>query len=173
MRKITLMLVLSLFFSASALAAQDKIGIINMQKVIAVCEPGQKAMEELKDKFKDLKADLDKQKKAIETMQNDLPKQSMMLSQEAKQDKEIQFKRKVRDFQDMSQNYQRKMKADEERLSKPILQKLIDVIQNYGKSNGYTAILDTQTSGLLYADEAIDLTDKITVEMNRAWRKGK
>jgi outer membrane protein len=173
MRKIALMLALSLALSTSALAAQGKIGIINMKKVIATCEPGQKAMEELKSKFKDLKADLDKQKQSIETMQKELQKQSMMLSQEAKQDKEIQFKRKVRDFQDMSQNYQRKMKIDEERLSKPILEKLVDVIQTYGKKNGYTAILDTQTSGLLYADEAIDLTDKITVEMNRAWRKGK
>ena len=173
MRKIALMLILFLAMSSTTLAAQTKIGIINMKKVIAKCEPGQKAMEELKVKFKDLAEDLDKQKKSIEAMQQDLQKQSMMLSQEAKQDKEIEFKRRVRDFQDMSQNYQRKMKMDEERLSSPILQKLIEVIQDYGKKQGYTAILDTQTSGLLYADEAIDLTDKIIVEMNRAWRKGK
>lgn len=173
MRKIAIMLVLLLTMSTSVLAAQTKIGIINMKKVIATCEPGQKAMAELKANFKDLAGDLDKQKKSIEAMQKDLQKQSMMLSQEAKQDKEIEFKRKVRDFQDMSQNYQRKMKVDEERLSKPILQKLIEVIQDYGKKQGYTAIMDTQTSGLLYANEAIDLTDTIIVEMNRAWRKGK
>jgi len=155
MRKIALMLVLLLTMSTSVLAAQTKIGIINMKKVIAKCEPGQKAMEELKTKFKGLAGDLDKQKKSIEAMQKDLQKQSMMLSQEAKQDKEIEFK------------------VDEERLSKPILQKLIEVIQNYGKKQGYTAILDTQTSGLLYANEGIDLTDTIIVEMNRAWRKGK
>ena len=101
-----------------------------MQAVIAKSEPGLKAMEQLKSQFKGMKDNLDAQKKSLDSLREELQKQSMMLSQEAKLDKETQYKRKVRDFQDMGQNYQRKLQQAEQNLSKPIIEKLLTVIQN-------------------------------------------
>ena len=94
----------------------------------------------------------------------------MMLSQEAKLDKETQYKRKVRDFQDMGQNYQRKLQQAEQNLSKPIIEKLLTVVQDYGKKNGYTAIFDKQASGLVYQQDSVDLTNAIIAELNKAMR---
>jgi outer membrane protein len=95
----------------------------------------------------------------------------MMLSQEAKLDKEAQYKRKVRDFQDMGQSYQRKLQQAEQSLSKPIIDKLLAVLQEYGKKNGYTAIFDKQASGLVFSQDNVDLTNTIIAELNKAMRK--
>ena len=158
------------FCMALTAGAETKIGFIDMKAVIAKSEPGSKAMEQLKSQFKDMKDNLDTQKKALDTLKDELQKQSMMLSQEAKMDKETQYKRKVRDFQDMGQSYQRKLQQAEQNLSKPIIDKLLEVIESYGKKNGYTAIFDKQASGVIYGQESVDLTNAILAELNKAMR---
>ena len=119
---------------------------------------------------------MDQQKQEIENIQQELQKQEYVLSQEAKEDKQLAYKRKVRDFQDMYRSYQRKIKQEEQKLSEPVIKLVVEVITEYGKKQGYTTITDAQASGLIYADEKVDLTEEITVEVNKAWRtknKGK
>jgi outer membrane protein len=171
MRTIILTFFLVLCVSLTASAADTKIGFVDMKAVIAKSEPGSKAMEQLKAQFKDMKDNLDAQKKSLDALKDELQKQSMMLSQEAKIDKEAQYKRKVRDFQDMGQSYQRKLQQAEQSLSKPIIDKLLEVIQDYGKKNGYTAIFDRQASGLVFSQDNVDLTNTIIAELNKAMRK--
>ena len=165
---LTFFLVLCMSLTAGA---ETKIGFVDMKAVIAKSEPGSKAMEQLKSQFKDMKDNLDAQKKSLDTLKDELQKQSMMLSQEAKLDKEAQYKRKVRDFQDMGQSYQRKLQQAEQSLSKPIIDKLLEVIQDYGKKNGFTAIFDKQASGLVFSQDNVDLTSTIIAELNKAMRK--
>lgn len=150
--------------------AETKIGIVDMKAIIAKSEPGSKAMEKLKAQFTDMKKTMDAQKKNLDTLKDELQKQSMMLSQDAKLEKETQFKKKVRDFQDMGQSYQRKLQQAEADLSKPIIDKLMDIILNYGKKNGFTVILDKQASGVVYSTKEADLTQEITTELNKAMR---
>jgi len=169
MKKIIISLTMVLFFTSLALA-QTKLAIIDMKNVISSSEPGQKAMKQLKKKFEKMKQKLDQQRQELQNLREELQKQSLVLSQEAKQDKELEFKRKVRDFQDMFQTYRRKMRMEEKKLSDPIIETLIQIIKDYGKKHKYTAILDAKSSGLLYADDAIDITREIIVELNRAWR---
>ena len=109
-------LFLLLMLPLSIQAVELKFGYIDLKEVIAKSEPGAKAMKELKQKFEGMKNELDKQKKEIDALQASLQKQSLVLSQDAKMDKELEFKRKVRDFQDMYQNYQLRMKQDEQHL---------------------------------------------------------
>lgn len=149
--------------------AQTKIGVVDMQAVIAESEPGAKAMGELKGRFETMKAELDKQNEAITKLRDELQRQSMVLSQEAKQDKELEYRRVVRDFQDQFQAFQMKMKAEEDRLSEPILELLLNVIQEYGKKNAFSMIIDGASAGLLYADDAVIITENIKQELNKAW----
>jgi outer membrane protein len=86
------------------------------------------AMAELRGRFEDMKGELDKQNETITKLRDELQRQSMVLSQEAKQDKELEYRRMVRDFQDQFQAFQAKMKAEEDRLSEPILELLLNVI---------------------------------------------
>jgi outer membrane protein len=164
---LTCFLVLCLAMTAGA---ETKIGFVDMKAIIAKSEPGIKAMDQLKAQFKDMKDTLDAQKKTLDTLKDELQKQSMMLSQEAKLDKETQYKRKVRDFQDMGQSYQRKLQQAEQNLSKPIIDNLLVIIESYGKKNGFTAIFDKQASGVVYGQESADITNAIIAELNKVMR---
>jgi outer membrane protein len=164
-----LTLFILLAFSSLAYSADFKLGVIDSGQVIQRSEPGQRAFGQLNVQFKDMKTELDKKRDDIQKLRDDLQKQSMALSQEAKQDKEMEFKRKVRDFQDLLQNYQNKMRVEEEKLSKPIIEVLVQVIGDYGKKNGYSAIVDGKQAGMMYVDQTVDITEQVVAELNKAW----
>jgi outer membrane protein len=175
MRKVLLLTVCLLFVVATAAQAAEgiKVGIVDMEKIVRTSEPGQAALNKLKDQFKDAKESMDKQKTEIDKMREDMEKQSLVLSQEAKMDKQTQFQRKVRDFQDSVQNYQRKMKIEEDKLSKPVLELIMQVVQDYGKKNGYGVIMDGRGAGVVFVSEAVNITDELLVEVNKASRAKK
>ncbi|MFW5838220.1 MAG: OmpH family outer membrane protein [Desulfovibrionaceae bacterium] len=176
MRKLLIVMTMLLVAAPQMAMAQSvKVGVLSMQEVFRKSEPGQQAMGKIRGKFEDMKTDLEKRQEDLKKMREDLQKQSLVLSNEAKQDKELEFKRKVRYFQDIQETYKTKIAAEEERLSKPILDILVEIIEKYGKKHNYTVILDknSQFSGLIYIDESIDITKDIIVELNREWRKKK
>lgn len=167
---LSMLIVAALILPGVAWAQATKIGVADMQVIIAESEPGTKALAELRGRFETMKVELDKQNEAITKLRDDLQRQSMVLSQEAKQDKEMEYRRMVRDFQDQFQVFQAKMKAEEDRLSEPILELLLQVIQDYGKKNGFSMIIDGTSAGLLYADDSVVVTENIMQELNKAWR---
>ncbi|MGE4298698.1 MAG: OmpH family outer membrane protein [Desulfovibrionaceae bacterium] len=174
MRKILLFLaVMTLLLPSLASAVEVKIGLVNMQKVMAESEPGQQARNELQKKLENIKNSLDVEKAAIAKMQEDMQKQAMVLSQEAKTDKEIEFKRRVRDYQDAAQNYQRKLQVEESKLTKPLAELIMKAVNDYAVANNFSMILDSASSGLVWAHKETDLTRLLIVEVNRAWRATK
>jgi outer membrane protein len=168
-RCLFLALFILLATSSMAYSAEFKLGVIDSGQVIQKSEAGQRAFSQLNVQFKDMKTELDRKRDDIQKLRDDLQKQSMALSQEAKQDKELEFKRKVRDFQDLLQNYQTKMRTEEEKLSKPIIEVLVQVIGDFGKRNGYSAIVDGKQAGMMYVDQTVDITEQVVAELNKAW----
>ena len=161
------------FLSATGVAAEIKVGFVDLLEVIQRSEAGKTAFEELSKEVMDIRKEAERQQQEVEAMRDELQKQSLVLSQEAKADKELEFKRKVRDFQDTYQSYQRQVKEKEEKYREPIITEIFELLQDYGKKNGYTMIMDKKGSGLTYIDESMEITEQIIVEFNKHWRSVK
>ncbi|EGJ51073.1 OmpH family outer membrane protein [Desulfocurvibacter africanus] len=153
--------------------AEVKIGIVNIQDVLEKSEPGQSVMAEFQGKADEVKKELEKRKNELEKLRGEMEKQSLVLSQDAKQDKELEFKRKVRDYQDYVQVTQRNLQVENDKLSKPIMETLGEVLKDFGKKNKFTMIVDVKTPGVVYTDEANDVTKQVILELNKAWREHK
>ena len=168
-----MMTALSLFvlLAGPALAADLKIAVVDLQEVLEKSDPGQKAISQLQDDFKGMKEELDEKKSKVDELRQQIQKQSLVLSQEAQIDKETEYKQKVRDFQSLYQSYQKKMKLKEQKLRQPIIEELVEVIRDYGQRNNYTMVMDKKNSGVVYNADSIEITSKIIVELNKAWRK--
>lgn len=164
---LTLFLVLTIGLTAAA-AADSKIAFVDMRGVMTKCEAGKKAFSKLDAQFKTIKGDLEGQQKTLMGMREDIQKQSLALSQEAKKDKQTQYQKKLAEYQQSYQKYQGEVRKAEQELSKPLIDKLVSIVQSYGKSHGYTAIYDLQASGVVYRDDSTDLTDLVIKEMNKA-----
>ncbi|MFW5997270.1 MAG: OmpH family outer membrane protein [Desulfovermiculus sp.] len=153
-----------------ALAENLKIGVVDLQKIMEESEPGQKAIKELQSEFTEKKGELDSRKAAIEELRSELQKQSMVLSQEAQEEKAAEYRQKVNEFQKLYQTHQRRMQQKEEELRAPIIEVLVEIIREYGQKNGYTLLMDKNNSGVIYNDQAIEITDAILSEFGKAWK---
>ncbi|BBD07056.1 OmpH family outer membrane protein [Desulfovibrio ferrophilus] len=168
MRKLLFAIIAVVMLAPAAQAAtKGPVAIVNVPMVIRECEQGKQVRDQLKATFKSTQTEMDRQKAELEKLRDELQKQGIVLSQEAKVDKEIEFKRKVRDYQDGLRNFQRKFKAEESKLSKPLLDVIVETLKSYGKKHGLGMILDAQ-AGILYADDKADITNEIIVEVNKA-----
>lgn len=168
MKKTGLFLLVFIIFSGGAIAS-DKMAYVDVQRVLETSDPGRLALGQLTQRFEDMRAELDQERAELEKMREELQKQSLVLSQDAQQDMEADLRRKVQEFQEMFQAYQARMQQEEQALSEPIIELLFDVINEYGEENEYTIIFDAQGSGIIFASEALNITDKLIEKVNQEW----
>ncbi|CCO22039.1 OmpH family outer membrane protein [Maridesulfovibrio hydrothermalis] len=175
MRKILFAaLVLMIAFQAQAFAASpQKYAVVNSNLLLKDSEIGQAALKTLEKKVATATAKIKAKKKEIEDLNKALQKQKLVLSLEAKQDKELELKRKYRDYQDLAQATQRKIQVEEQKVRVPVIEMISKIVQEYGKKNGYAVIFDKAATGFIYVNDAVDVTNEIMLEMNRAYRAGK
>lgn len=172
MRKVLFaVLVLVLAFQVNAFAAPQKIGAASMGVLLRDSDAGKDVKKKLEAKFADDTKEIQTKQKELKDLQSDIKKQALVLSLEARQDKELEYKTKVRNYQDLARVTQRKYQAAQDDLLRPISKLLEQVVNKYAADNGYTMIFDT-SAGLLYVDQAADITKNIMVEFNKAYKAG-
>lgn len=152
--------------------AEVKIGVVNVKKAVLVSDYGQEMENKLKVKFEPMQQEIEREAVAIRKLESEMKNQDLALKLDAKQDRQRELRRRIRDHQDSVVAYRQKLQADNQKLRQPILEKLGNVIQAYGNANGYTVILQV-TPGVLYGAQGVDLTDAIIAELNKMKKAGK
>jgi outer membrane protein len=102
-----------------------------------------------------------RKKEEVEKLGASLEKQSSMLKDEARAEKEKQFIQMQKDYERKVKDAKDELQIKDAQLTKGILEDLVTIIKKYGKENKYTIIFEKSETVLLYAAESIDLTDKI------------
>lgn len=153
--------------SPSWAVEKTKMGILNIQKVLAESESGKKIRADLAAKYKVLQEKINKQETELEKLKQDLDKKSAVLSAEAKEEKEREYQKQFREFKQLYEDAQYEMQQAERTVTEPLLKNLQDIVQKFGQKQGYALILDPLRAGVLYAPSEIDITDKILDLFNK------
>ncbi len=170
MKKICLIsLCLLLCLPGLALSQDLKIGVVDLQKVLEESEPGKKALKKLEKQYEEMKSELDSKKQAIDKMRQKIQEQSLVLSQEAESNKKSELNKKMRNFQNLYQKYNQKIRKKEQELKQPIIKKIVDIIDKFGEKQGYTLILDKKNSGVVYSLDSLEITQEILSRLNKEY----
>lgn len=161
----SLVLVMSLAGRVSA--ADMKIGVMNVQRVLVNSASGKSAKAKFDEKMQELQTKFKAEEEELITMQKDIEKKSSAWSEETKQMKVREFQKKRRELQEKSEDARFELKTLQDKELAPILKALEGVVVDYGKNNGYTMILDSK-SGVVYFSEAVDVTDTLVKELDAA-----
>lgn len=153
--------------------AESKIGVFNMRVVMNKCDYGKEVTAQLKRKFEPLEQELKRDADAIKKIESELKNQNMALKLEAQQDKQREYRRRMRDYQDSVAAFRQKQQAEQQRLGQPVVEKIIEVMTNYGKANNFTVIFEMNASGVSYMGDGVDITDKLVEELNKIKKSGK
>ncbi len=142
-------------------AAQVKIAVINMQKVVRKSVAGQKAMEKLNNKFESLQKQLRAKQDELKAFKEDLEKKGPLMNEDAKAEKEREYKKALRDFKDQSDDAQFEMRQAESKSMEPVLKELEKVVTRIGEEGGYTLILEKNMPGIYFNASNVDITDEV------------
>ncbi len=158
-----IMIIVGLFFSLSpAIAVEsNKLGVVDLQRCVVESVEGKKVFEKLKKKKDAMQEKLDEKRKDLLSLKDELEKQSMMLSVDAKEDKEKAFERKSREFKFFYEDLNDEMRKAEAAARKRILNELQDVVAKIGDKDNYLMILERRSSGIIYFRNTIDITDGV------------
>lgn len=168
---------LSLSSLAAAAEAQMKVATISIQKILGTskaAQEGQKALQAEADKFQSrFKADED----ALTAMKSEIEKKGSVWSNEVRAEKEREYQKRFRDYSVKADDAKAEMQQLEKKVMEPVLKELHQVIADHGKKHGYTIILENtmkglrNRTGLLYADDALDISDQIQKELDARVKK--
>lgn len=160
---LALLLALAPVAWTQAASPPAKVGVIHFEGAISSTQQGQKALEELQQRYEPQRKEIEKRQNEINALREQLIKSSSTMSDEARQklnDEIAEKTRKLnRDFEDAQQDYQQ----DLDKILQEFYAKMRVVVDRYAKDNGYTLILDigSPQSPVVYVAEAADITNDI------------
>jgi outer membrane protein len=162
------MLAVIMMVMAMPAVAQSKIAVIDVQRVVTESDPGKEVMQKLRV-LSDAKAQEGQNlQQGMATLQDQFNKQRFTVSEQrqAEMSKEIEDAQiEIRRFQD---DAQRELQEAQRRELGGLEERILPIIDQVGQAEGYTLIFNKFQSGLVYADEAVDITDRVIQMFNTA-----
>ena len=144
----------------SGWAAELKIAYVDIQRAINESNAGKdakKAITKDVEKFQRLIAD---KQKELQTMKESFEKQALMLTPDARANKEKEYQNKLREFQRWGEDNQNELNQKRMEMERNISIALVKVIQKLGADEGYTLILEKNENIVLFVSKTIDITDR-------------
>lgn len=161
-------LIFLFFLYGPAMAADStKIGVVDLQRCIQESIEGKRAKDELQKKKDSMQKKLDERQNKLLELKNELEKQGMMLSMGAKEDKEKEFERQRREFKYFYDDISNEMRKAEDEVKKVLLGELEKVVLDIGVKGNFTLIFERRSSGIMYLQKAVDITDEIIKAYDR------
>jgi outer membrane protein len=147
--------------TAAAPVSTNKIGFIDLQRVLARSSSGVAAREQLEKEKGAMQREMDGKRQELEKLRDELEKKAALMTADARREKQDAFERKRRDFTRLADDYQKELEKKEQGLLQRVLQDISGVIEKFGKERGYFMIVERRGAGLLYAAAEADLTDDL------------
>lgn len=164
---LALALALAGLLAAAPGAAQSlKVGYVDLQRALNESEAGRQAREKFKGQVDRLQGDLKKKKDALDAMKEQLEKKASVMRDEEARNMEKEYQRKLRDFERAYKDSQGELQQKDNELTLELLKQLQGIIEQFGKENGYSMILEQSSSSVLYGAPELDLTDQIIARYN-------
>ncbi len=171
MNRIIVFVLAVLFLAAPAFAADVKIGYIDLQKALNSSDAGKAAKEKIGKTVQEYQGTVEARQKELKKLKDDLDKQTLVLSDEARAAKEREYQQKLKDYQRFTKDIQEELQQKDADYTRQILEDLLKLVKEIGQKEGYTVILEQAESSILYADEKIDLTEKVISAYNASGKK--
>ena len=141
--------------------APMRLAVIDVQRVLQTSVAGKAAYEKLKKMQDDRIVRAQKMDEEIKNLDNEINSKKMSLSEDKLADLQKQESDKKIAMQRYAQDADREVGEARDRELAALEAKIKPVIDGIGKEMGLAAIFNKFESGLVYASDAIDITDTV------------
>jgi outer membrane protein len=150
-----------------------KIAVIDTEKILVTSAAGKKALADLKKLQEAKEKEVAAKQQEIKDLQAKISDGRLSLAQDKLDDLQKQLEDKAIALRRLQDDATRDLNKKRDAVLGQIDQQVMPVINQVGKQLGYTLIFRKFESGLIYADEAIDITDSVIQRLDAANPQGK
>ena len=152
---------------AAAPAERTNVAVVDVERAIALCKPGEAIQKQLDDlaatKQKPLLAKQEELRKATAALEAEKEK----LSEEDAENRVLALDRLEEDIEQGLEEAREEIGLAEERKLDPLLEKAQGFIKELAEKQGFTIVLEKTNPELLYASDTVDLTDALIERLNQ------
>jgi outer membrane protein len=156
---------------SSAPQAADKplrIAVIDSERILIGSQAGKAAVAELKKLQEAKEAELKAKEQEIADLQRRLQEQRLSLAQDKLAEMQKQLEDKMIAGRRLQDDANRELGKKRDELLGAVDQRVMPLINQVGREMGYTLIFQKFDSGLVYADEAVDITQTVIQRLDAA-----
>ena len=148
-----------------------RIAVIDTEKILLSSQAGKKAVAELKKLQEQKEAEIRAKSEEIKNLQDKATNGKLALAEDKIAELNKQIEDRVIAVRRLQDDATRELNKRKDDLLGSIDEKVMPVINQAGKELGYTLIFRKFESGLIYADEALDITNQIIQRLDAAQGK--
>lgn len=170
MKKIIILIALSLVMCTFLSAQAIKIAYIDSEKIMAESKDtkeAQKLFQKDREGWTKQVSDLDAE---IQRLENDFSTKKLTLSATGKKQAEDKIEAKKTERKELVESiFGEKGRAASRNaeLLQPIMTKLRTIIEKISVEEGYSMVFDASSAGIIWAQPKLDISERIIVEMNK------
>lgn len=143
-----------------------KIGVFDANRVSEETDEGKKIASKLSAFGDKKKAELAAKDKEINDLRAQLDSQNLSLSPERLQQMQKDVQRKGLELQQAQEAARSEFQIEVSEAQNKFQDQLIRVINQFGRDEGFTLVLERSTGGVAFASESIDVTTAIVDKFN-------
>jgi outer membrane protein len=143
-----------------------RIGVLNVERLVQESALGKEAFGRIKKLSDQKKEDADKLTKELREMEQKIADQGQSLAEEKREALQKQYQEKAIAFKRFQDDANRELDQAQKKELSQLEQRVFPVINQIGREKAFTLIFNKLQSGLVYADEAVDVTDEVIKRFN-------
>ena len=152
----------------SVVSAADpaKIGFVDMQRALNLCEAGQEAKKAMSGEVEKVQKNLEGRQKELNKLRDDLEKRGSVMNEAVRREKEKDYQAKLRDLQRLQRDFEEDIRRKDREYTDKVLRDLAKIVQTIGEEGKYTLILEPNQPTIVYISKGLDLTDEVIKQAN-------
>jgi outer membrane protein len=146
--------------AVSSLSAQQqpmRIAYIDVQQIMAQAPGLAQARTAFEGEVQRVQPELQRMATELDSLQAEYQRQQATLTEAARQQRQQELQQRFTTYQQRQQELQQR----EQELLAPITNRIEEVIEQVRREGGFAMIFDAMQSGIVAADESLDLTNRV------------
>ena len=144
-----------------------RIGIVDLDQAVTSTDEGKQARDEFERKKREAEAKLQPLQERGQQMLKEFEAKRFVLSDDALREKQLDIAELRNQIENKRREIQGQLEVDRERLVGPLRDKLVTIVGDVGRKEGFSLIINRNTPGVMYTREALDITDLVIERFNK------
>lgn len=170
MTRVIVAMIAALLMAAPVMAKELKIGYIDSEAILQQYPDYQEAQRKLQEEEQKYVSEAQAKEQVVNTMLEEMQQQSLMLSAEARAEREqklIDKRRELEQYRVETWGEGGKLYTKNLELSRPILERINQAIEKISQQDGYDMVFDAAGGNIVFALPQHDITEIVLAELKK------